>query len=300
MKKLVIGVHPNENTMRDPNPHVPWTPEEIGTDVAACWEAGASVVHFHGRTPEGGADHSPETYGEIMRAIRARCDVLLAPSLANAPGYTLVQRLANVSENAADPRTRADFLVVEMGVANMDLWDPGARQFHTSDRVFLNDTGTQQALLDHARELGMAPWMVSFNVSWTRAISAHWQAGAIERPAVVHFVLGGPEFPAAHPATNEGLNAHLTFLPAELDCAWFVSAYRGNVLAVAEEALRRGGHLSIGVGDHHHDQLDFPTNAELVRHVVDLAERLGRDIASPAEAREILGVPDTTVRVAAR
>jgi 3-keto-5-aminohexanoate cleavage enzyme len=300
MKKLVIGVHPNENTMRKPNPHVPWTPEEIGADVAACCEVGASVVHFHGRTPEGGADHSPETYGEIMRAIHDRCAVLLAPSLANAPGYTLTQRLANVADNATDPATRADFLVIEMGVANMDLWDPEERQYQTSDRVFLNNTATQQALLARAGELGMKQWMVSFNVSWTRAINAHWQAGAVGAKPVVHFVLGGPEFPAAHPATIQGLDAQLAFLPSDRDYEWFVSAYRGSILAVAEEAIRRGGHVSIGVGDHHYEHLDFPTNAELVRHVAELAERLGRDVASPTEARELLGLPDTVARVAPR
>ncbi|MEO3861592.1 3-keto-5-aminohexanoate cleavage protein [Acrocarpospora sp. B8E8] len=53
MKKLVIGVHPNEGTMREPNPHVPWTPEEIADDTAAAREAGAAVVRFHARTATG-------------------------------------------------------------------------------------------------------------------------------------------------------------------------------------------------------------------------------------------------------
>lgn len=293
MSKLVIGVHPNENTMRTPNKNVPWTPEEIATDVAECHAAGASVIHFHGRTAEGAPDHSPSTYGEIMRRIRQRCDVLLAPSLANAPGYSLTQRLANVVDNAADPAARADFLVVEMGCAAMDLWDPVTGRYATDDRVFLNNTGTVQTLLGTARELGMRPWLVTFNISWTRAIAAHLAADPLTGPAVVAIILGGPEFVAAHPATVAGLRAQLDFLPTGSDIEWFVSAYRGDVLDVAEEAIRRGGHVAIGVGDHPHPDLDHPTNAELVRRVADLAAKLGREVATPAEARQILGVRAT-------
>ncbi|GAA0997780.1 3-keto-5-aminohexanoate cleavage protein [Acrocarpospora macrocephala] len=288
MKKLVIGVHPNEGTMREPNPHVPWTPEEIADDTAAAREAGAAVVHFHARTATGGVDHTPETYGKIMAAIRDRCDILLAPTLANAPEHTLAQRLANVVENAADPRTRTDFLVAEMGCAVMDLWDPQARRFTSENRLFLNDTATQRSLLAKAAELGMTPWLPTFNVSWTRALTAHLDSGAVAGRAVVHLILGGPEFPAAHPATVEGLRAHLDFLPAGHEYEWFVSAYRGDVLAVAEEAIRRGGHVSIGVGDHHYAHLGLPTNAELVRRVAELSRRIGREVATPAEARRLL------------
>ncbi|GGM35704.1 3-keto-5-aminohexanoate cleavage protein [Dactylosporangium sucinum] len=288
MNKLIIGVHPNEGAIREPNPHVPYTPEEIAADVAAAHAAGASLAHFHARTPDGGADFSAGTYGAIMRAIHERCDILLAPPLANAPGFTLEQRLANVADNAHDPTTRADFLVVEMGAAMMDLWDPQARRFQTGDRVFLNDTGTQRTLLAQARALGMPPWMVTFNVSWTRAIAAHFAAGEVDEPAVVHMVLGGPEFLAAHPATIEGLRAHLEFLPAGYEYQWFVSAYRGDIFAVAEEVITRGGHLCVGVGDYHHPDLGLPDNAELVARVAELARRLGREVATPAEARGLL------------
>jgi 3-keto-5-aminohexanoate cleavage enzyme len=289
-KKLIIGVHPNENTMREPNPNVPWTPDEIARDAADCVAAGASVMHFHGRTSTGEPDHSPGTYGEIMRAVRERTDILFAPSLANAPGNTVHQRLSNVVDTAGDPKTRADFLVLDMGCANMDLFDPATKSFASAGKVFVNDTVTHQHVLARARELGLKPYLSSFTVGWTRTIFAHLDAGAIDEPVVIAFILGGPEFLAAHPATVEGLRAQLAFLPEGRRVEWIVSAYRGNVLRVAEAAIELGGHVSIGTGDYHYEELGHPTNAELVARVADLARAHGREVATADEARDLLDV----------
>lgn len=65
-KKLIIEVRINEYEMRDANPHVPWTPQEIASDAAACREAGASIVHFHARTPDGGAAFGHEAYRGVI------------------------------------------------------------------------------------------------------------------------------------------------------------------------------------------------------------------------------------------
>ncbi|MFD1812230.1 3-keto-5-aminohexanoate cleavage protein [Rhodococcus gannanensis] len=289
-KPLVIGVHVNENTMREPNPHIPWTPAEIAATAAASRAAGASLMHFHGRTPDGGVDHSAQTYGETIELVRAATDLLLAPSLANVPGRSVAERLANVAPNQGRPETRADFLVIDMGLAAMDLIDPRSGRFVTDDRVFLNDTRTQAELLDRAGELEMTPYLTSFNVSWTRAIVAHARFRPLPPPLVLAIILGGEEFPAAHPASVAGLRAQVDLLPADLPIEWIVSAYRGNVLEAAEEAIIRGGHVAIGAGDHHYGELGHPSTPELVAHVADLGRRHGRQPATPAQARELLGV----------
>lgn len=295
-KPVVIGIHVNENTMREPNPHIPWTPAEIAATAAASRAAGASLMHFHGRTPDGGVDHSARMYGEIIAHVRAATDMLLAPSMANVPGYSVTQRLSNVAPNQAQPQTRSDFLVVDMGLAAMDLVDPRSGRFVTDDRVFLNDTRTQAELLDRAAELGMTPYLTSFNVSWTRAILAHARCRPLATPLVVAFILGGEEFPAAHPASAAGLRAQLDLLPTDAPVEWIVSAYRGNVLDAAEEAIVRGGHVAIGAGDHHYAELRYPSTPELVAHVADLARRHGREPATPEQARELLGVTSRATR----
>src|SRR6266568_2606450 len=91
--KLIIEVQPNEGSMRagDPrmsSPHIPYSPEEIGRDVLACYNAGASVVHFHGRRPQTGEFefHNPELNIATMRAIQARCPIVAYPTAASGPG----------------------------------------------------------------------------------------------------------------------------------------------------------------------------------------------------------------------
>jgi uncharacterized protein (DUF849 family) len=289
MTPLVIGINPNENAMRDENPHVPWTPAEIAADVAACARAGASVVHYHARSDDGTPDHSVTRYAETSRRIRELCAILLAPSLANAPGHDVEQRLAPVTATADDPAARPDFLAMDMGSAVMDAWDPASRAFRTDDRVFVNSTADHRRLFAAARELSITPWLASFTVGWTRTIAAHHEAGEIPGRAVLQLVLGGPEFLPAHPATLAGLEAHLAFLPDGADLAWIVSAHRADVLALAPEVIRRGGHVAVGLGDHAHTERGLPTNAELVAELAATARDLGRDVADPEQARRILG-----------
>jgi uncharacterized protein (DUF849 family) len=278
---FVIVVNPNENMPRQPNPHVPFTPGEIADDVAACAAAGASVVHFHARTPDGAADHAAAAYAAAIRAIRARCRVLLAPALPKGPD----------GEPAPVPDPRPDFLVIDAGCAPMDLYDPDTQAFASDNRVLVNGTAAVRDLLATARRLSCIPWLASFTIGWSRTIDAHLAASP--GPAVVQLVLGGPEFLGPHPATMAGLAAHLGFLPARAT-SWVVSAHRADVLTVAPEVIRRGGHVAIGVGDHPHRERGLPTNAELVAELAGLAHRLGRDVADPADARRVLATPAFT------
>ncbi|MEN0140166.1 MAG: 3-keto-5-aminohexanoate cleavage protein [Rhodococcus sp. (in: high G+C Gram-positive bacteria)] len=289
-RPVVIGVHVNENTPRLPNPHVPWTPDEIAVTARDSESAGASLMHFHGRTPTGTADHSAATYAEIVRTVRATSSLLLAPSMANLPGATVDERLSNLAPNQSDPATRSDFLVIDMGCANMDLLEPETGRFATDDKVFVNDTRSQLALLDRAADLGMKPYLTSFNISWTRTILAHARTQSLPLPLVIAFVLGGDEFVAAHPASAAGLRAQLDLLPSDVPVESVVSAYRGNVLAAAEESIKRGGHVAIGTGDYHYGELGHPSTPELVERIVHIARRYGREPASPSQARDLLGV----------
>jgi len=289
VRKLVIEVKQNEGAMRDLNPHVPWTAEEIGEDAAACRAAGASLVHFHPRHADGAPDTSAGGTAAALRAIRERSDVLTLPAAANAHGAPPAARIANVTQIAGDGATRADFLGVEMGGANLDMWDPRERRLLSEGRAFANDNAAIRELLDAAREHGFAPYLVAFNVSWMRAIEVALDAGWAGEPAVVGVILGGERFVAAHPATLRGLDALVDFLPAGRRVEWIACAHGANALAIAAAAIARGGHVGIGLGDHPYPELGRPTNAELVARVADMARAMGREVAAPDEARELLG-----------
>ena len=81
MKKLIIEVRVNEYAMRDGNPNVPWSAEELGRDARAIRDAGASIIHFHARGTNGEPAHGPAEYAAAMRAIRDQSDLITHPTL---------------------------------------------------------------------------------------------------------------------------------------------------------------------------------------------------------------------------
>lgn len=288
MDKLIISVTANEGAMREHNRHVPWTPEEIAADAVRCRDEGASLVHYHGRTREGAVDNSAQTYARTIAAIKASCDILQFPSLANVQGATAAERLANLLPGAHDPATRPDLVAVEPGCSNMDLFDPVGKKLMSQGRTFINSFETVDYMLAQLREFGIAPCLSSFNISWTRAVTALLEMRAVPEPLLLFLVMGGPAFIAAHPATSAGLKAHLDFLPPAHTVHWVTVCHGANALEVATEAIERGGHVGIGLGDHPYTELGEPTNADLVATVRALARDRGREIASPADVRELL------------
>ena len=102
-KKLIIEARVNEYMPRDINPNVPFTPAEIGEEAAKAREAGASIVHFHARKPDGSPAHDTETYAATIRAIRARCDALVNPTLGQVTKGGEAERLSHIEEMVKDP-----------------------------------------------------------------------------------------------------------------------------------------------------------------------------------------------------
>ena len=116
MEKLIIEARVNEFMMREEgNPNVPYTPHEIAADAVKCREAGAAILHFHARRPDGAPDHDAETYAETVGRILAASDILVHPTL----GYATLDagpeaRLAHILKMAADPK-RSDMNYISTG-----------------------------------------------------------------------------------------------------------------------------------------------------------------------------------------
>jgi 3-keto-5-aminohexanoate cleavage enzyme len=290
MKKLIIEVVANENASRAANPNVPFTPGEIARDAEACRQAGASLVHFHVRAADGGPDSSAAGTAATIRAIRERTDMLVLPAAANTPGATPEQRIANITDTDQPVEAVADLLAVEMGAGNFDSYDPQSRRLVSEERMFANDHATILTLLRAAGRSRIRPFLVTFNVSWTRSIRAALEIGMVSAPVAVGLIHGGASFIGAHPATVAGLDAHVQFLPPAESVEWIACAHGANVLAIAAAAIERGGHVGIGLGDHPYTELGQPTNAQLVATVAELSRAMGREVAAPHEAREMLGL----------
>lgn len=293
MQKLVIEARVNEYAMRGANPNVPWLPDEIARDAAECRQAGAAILHFHGRSADGAPDHRFEAYRDTILASRALTDLLIHPTL----GYvtldaTAEQRIATIVHLAVDPATRPEFAPMDMGSTNVDWYDPKTRTYTTKGLIYRNGTDTLEHFAQAIRTHRMAPYLVAWNIGFTRQIGAFLDMGLLQNPAYVCFCLTDGVMLAGHPGTPEGLDAHTRFLPRGHRIEWTACNFNGNLLKLTEKIITEGGHVSIGTGDYPYAEYGAPTNAELVRRVADQARRLGREVATPSEVRAILGVPD--------
>lgn len=290
MKKMILEARINEYAMRDENPHVPWTADEIAETAARCRDEGASIVHFHARNPDGSPLHTVEAYADIIRRIRSRCDILVHPTLGwfsndEDPGG----RISCVTTLARDPGTRPDMAPIDTGTVNLETYDSVSRTFAHAGRVYVNRTET---LEHYAREFGRAgikPVLVSWSVGFTRRASALIEMGLVSEPA--YFLLNMTDGPylTGHPGTPEGLEAHLRFLPDSRRIEWASNIVGGNLLNLAEMTARLGGHLAPGIGDYAYTELGCPSNEEVIRRAARMVRATGREIASPDDARELLG-----------
>ena len=129
-----------------------------------------------------------------------------------------------------------------------------------------------------------------WNLSFLREMVQFARVGWVDEPVFVEFVCTDNHCIGGHPGTAKGLQAFIDFLPDDLKVEWTVCNYGGNLLPLVAQAVTQGGHVSIGLGDWDYTELGEPTNADLVERVVRIASEVGREVATPQEARQILGM----------
>jgi uncharacterized protein (DUF849 family) len=288
--KLIIEVRVNEYAMRDGNPHVPWTADEIARDAEEIRAAGASILHFHARQPDGAPAHDYEAYADTIRGIRRNSDLLVHPTLGQITVKGAESRIAHVLRLAEDPELCPDFASVDIGSTNIDVYDPVGRRFTTTDKSYVNTTESLILFAETFRKLGIRPALACWTIPFLRYVEAFMEMGLIDEPAYLLLVHTDRTILGGHPPTPAGLRAFLDFLPKNRRLHWSVNSKPGNLFPVAAQAIQLGGHVAIGIGDNPYTELGAPRNADLVRRVVELARACGREVATPDEARAMLGV----------
>ena len=290
-KKLIIEMRLNEYEMRDRNRNVPWTAEELARDAAACREAGASIVHFHARRGEGSPAFDYESYRDVIQAIRASSDVLIHPTLGGpANNVSAQERLSHVVR-LAEAGIRPDFVPMDMGTSNVDMFDEAAGRFVSQDNIYFNTTETLRYFAEQLRKLGIKPSLEIWSIPMMRLARAFHHLGLLDEPLLLSLNLIEGGLIAAHPGTAKGLRAHLDFLPEEAAHEWVVTFFGGNLLNLAGMIITEGGHIATGIGDYPYPELGQPTNADIARRVAQIATDGGRELATPAETKEMLGLP---------
>ena len=292
MDPLIIEARVNEYATRNRNTNIPWLPSEIARDAAACHDAGASIVHFHGRAADGAPDNRFETCRDTIAAIRESSPILVHPSLGYlTTSASLEERFCVMQQLAHDDTTRPDFAPMDMGSVNADLFNDRAPSFRAPGAVYLNKTDMLLGLAEKMRANRIKPSLVAWNISFVRLIGAFLDMALLDVPLFVSLVLTDRILISGHPGTAEGLDAYLAFLPKGERLAWAVTYIGGSLDHLLDKIILAGGHIQVGLGDYPHGENGSPTNAQLIANVVQRAGELGRPVATVSDVRRVLRLP---------
>lgn len=272
MEKLIITVAlDGAEVTREQNPYLPITPVELAEDAARCRQAGASMVHVHGRLSDGTPTQSGQVYAEILKETRARTDIIVQTSTGGAVGMSAEERLQPV------------MLKPEMASLTTGTVNFGRGVFENSPEMIEQFARTMV-------EQGVVPEIEAFDVGHIANALALVKQGILKLPLHFDFVLG---VPGGIPGTVKNLLFMSESIPE--GCTWSVAGIGRAQLPLATAAIILGGHVRVGLEDNiYYSKGVLTSNVMLVDRVVRLARELGREVATPDEARRILRVPERT------
>ncbi|MFZ5632299.1 MAG: 3-keto-5-aminohexanoate cleavage protein [Bacillota bacterium] len=272
MEKLIIVVAPvgAEVTRRD-NPNLPITAEEIASEVKRCEEAGASVVHLHVRDNQGNPTQDAMCFREAIDAIKAAgCNVIIQVSTGGAVGMTDAERLQSIYSHEA-----VEMASLTTGTVNF------------GDDVFLNPPKQIEKFASEMLKMGIKPELECFDAGAVNNGLALFKKGLIKEPLHFDFVMG---VPGGIPGNVRDLVYMVESLPP--GATWQTAGIGRFQLPLAMCAIIMGGHVRVGFEDNIYYSRGrlAESNAELVERIVRIAGETGREVASPDEARRILGI----------
>lgn len=269
MEKLIItAALTGAESTKEANPSLPVTPAEIAEEAYRCWQAGASIVHIHARRPDGTSTQDRQVYQDIIQRIQEKCDIIIQVSTGGAVGMTSQQRLEPVS-------LRPEMATLSTGSVNF------------GNGLFVNTSEDIQVFAETIIANGVKPEIEVFDSGMIQNALGLIKAGVLTPPLHFDFVLG---VPGAMPGTPEALMYLRSLIPP--GSSWTVAGIGRAELPLATMAIILGGHVRVGFEDNIYykkGQL-AQSNEQLVRRISWLAVELGRELASPAEARQILNI----------
>ena len=273
MEKLIItAAICGAEVTKEHNPSVPYTVREIGIEAEKSFLAGASIIHLHVREDDGTPTQNMKRFQECVNKIKTRCpDVIIQPSTGGAIGMSNEERLQPI------------FMKPQPEMATLDC---GTMNFG-GDEIFVN---TENTIIHFATEMnsrGIKPELECFDKGMIDMALRLNKKGYIKDPMHFNFVLG----------VNGGIAAtprDLIFMVDSIpkSSTFTVCAIGRHEFPMVIMSIVLGGHARVGFEDNVYLSKGVlaPSNKELVEKVVRISKELGRDIASPYEARKILSL----------
>lgn len=273
MEKLIISACIcGAEVTKEQNPAVPYTVEEIVREAKSAYDAGAALIHLHVRWDDGTPTQSTARFQECVDAIRKECpDAIIQPSTGGAVGMTDMERL-----ESTDIVPTPEMATLDCGTCNFG-----------GDEVFTNTDNTIANFAKIMQEKGIKPELEVFDKGMIdTAMKVADRKGLLVHPLHFDFVLG-----VQMTATIRDLVFMVGSLPP--GATWTATGLGKNAWHIAAATISLGGHVRVGFEDNLYLEKGVlaKSNGEMVAKAVELAKILGREVATPDEAREILSLP---------
>jgi len=268
-RKIIVAVAPVGRSVEPPSQN-PLTPEEVAKEVVGCAKAGASMVHLHVRDREGNQTEKLHDFSKTLDLIRKDSDIMIQGSTGGLTTLTLEERCVSLN----DPRVQVASL--NMGSVNF------------GEEVYINRMPDIRYWARRMEETRVVPELEVFDIGMMPAVRQLVQEGVLKPPCHFNFCLG---FHWALPADPKSLFFMTSFLKENEEWGMIHDGMKDLSLLAAAIGM---GARAIRVG--FEDSVFFApgkraiTNPELVEKAVSLVEQMGYEVASPKEAREMLGI----------
>jgi uncharacterized protein (DUF849 family) len=303
MEKLIITAALTGNiTLPTQTPYLPLTPQQIAKDAKRCADAGAASVHVHGRDPQTGKPTTdPAVYREIATLIKSKSNVIVCVTTGGTMEMTAAERIRVV------PALKPELATFNMGSINFSIHPiaerykdsdykyPWEKDFATStkDFIFRNTFGDIEHFCKTMNENNTKPEHEAYDVGHLYNIQYCIKRQLVQPPIWVQFVTG----------ILGGIGSDLEniiYMKQTCDRLFGPENYKWSVIGagypsqfnLATLSIMMGGHARVGLEDNIYVSKGVlaKSNAELVEKLVRMARELGREIATPDEARQILGL----------
>jgi uncharacterized protein (DUF849 family) len=273
MPKTIISVATTGAwpTKKD-NPNVPLTPKEIAQDVFACYEAGAAIAHLHMRDDNGAGTMDINKFRETVELIKARKDIPIVLNLTTSG-----------AANASDEVRMAHIKELEPELASYDC---GSMNW-MNVAVFLNTPPFLEQLGNVMQEHNIKPEIEIFDAGMVYNALYYLKKGVLKAPLHFQFVLGAA---GGMTATIENLVFLKSLIPP--DCTWAALGIGKGHVPIMMATLAMGGHLRVGMEDNvmYGPKQLAESNAQLVKRAAEFIRLAGNEVATPAEAKQILSI----------
>lgn len=269
MEKLIITIAPNGSLpTKEMNPNVPITPQEMIEDIKRCYDAGASVCHIHARDKHQKTCHDPAYFKAVVDGVKASTNMITQISTGGRASF--------------DPVSRCNGLLANPEMASLST---GSCNF--DDHVYENSPEHIMLFAEKMKEKNIKPEFECFDLSmiyWGKKVC---EAGLNTGVPYYNLILG---VHGALPYDPRYLRTMVDALPE--GAVWNSLGVGAAQLKVAVHAILWGGHVRVGLEDNiYYTKGVLASNVQLVERIVRIAKELGREIATPDEARQILGLP---------